>query len=197
MDVDPSPGLTGEPRANTSRRELRDGEQDGYLLIDPSWQPASAGAVPPVEAVVGLWPLKADGSTGKFRSNPDYWPGDDSPSDPLDAALRLMLRGEASVAELRTMVRDTLFDLAVNDDGRPYETFSPDGVRCVVVASGLPHRSRVRTPGWRRIDLEELVLVLADGVDVLINPAGPASLRLTGDFMRESVLMDDGDLAVE
>lgn len=33
--------------------------------------------------------------------------------------------------------------------------------------------------------------MLADGVDVLFNPAGPASVRLTGDFMRETLMMDD------
>lgn len=42
----------------------------------------------------------------------------------------------------------------------------------------------------RRIDLDELVVLLADGVDVLINPAGPTSVGLTGDFMREDVVVE-------
>jgi hypothetical protein len=64
-----------------------------------------------------------------------------------------------------------------------------------VVATGEPHRARVRAPGWRRIDLDELVELLADEIDVLFNPAGPASVRLTGDFMRETTLMDDDQIA--
>lgn len=181
----------GEYHMDTDLSPARPDEPDGYVLVDPLWQPESEDDVPPLDAVIGLWPFDQDGGVGKFQGNPGYRPADaNAPSDPLDAVLRLLVRDEASVAELRSMLRNTLFDLAVAD-GRPLETTAPDGARCVLVATGAPHRARLRVPGWRRIDLEELVLVLADRVDVLVNPIGPASLRLTGEFMRETVLTDD------
>ncbi|MFC0547893.1 type VII secretion system-associated protein [Kutzneria chonburiensis] len=168
--------------------------QDFFLLMDPSWNPDRG--TPPAEAVVGLWPVE-DGTVGKFRSNPQYVATDgNSPSDPLDAVLRLALRGRAEARHIQLMLRDSLFDLAMNGDGRPLVTTSPDDVPCVVVASGEPHGQRVSAPRWRRVDLGDLVVLLADGVDVLFNPGGPASVRLTGDFLRETMMLGD-DLVAE
>jgi hypothetical protein len=170
--------------------------ENWFVLMDPAWSPASETDAPPIEAVVGLWPLEKDGTVGKFRANPDYRPSDErSPSDPLDAVLRLVLQGKAEAEHIQLMLRDSLFDIAMNGDGRPLITKSPDGVPCVVVATGEMHRIRVRSPQWRRIDLEDLVVLLADGVDVMFNPAGPAAVRLMGDFMRDSLMMDDEKVA--
>ncbi|MFI5735653.1 type VII secretion system-associated protein [Kribbella sp. NPDC051587] len=171
--------------------------EDWFLLVDPSWTPATADAVPPVEVVVGLWPLEEEGRLGQFRTNPDYLPlGPDSPSDPLDAVLRLVLAERVGAEHIQLMLRDTFFDIATYDDARPLLTLSPDGVRCVVVATGEVHRQRVNAPAWRRIDLDDLVVLLADEVDVLFNPSAPASIRLSGDFIRETLLLDD-DQATE
>ncbi|ONI76979.1 hypothetical protein ALI144C_33200 [Actinosynnema sp. ALI-1.44] len=166
------------------------------LLMDPSWTPSAEGEAPPLDAVVGLWPVEDGGKLGKFRANPEYVPADaGSPSDPLDAVLRLVLHGRAEVEHIQLVLRDSLFDVAMNGDGRPLITKSPDDVPCVVVATGEPHRQRISSPEWRRIDLDELVVLLADGVDVLFNPAGPASVRLTGDFIRETLMMQDERVA--
>ncbi|MFI9005945.1 type VII secretion system-associated protein [Actinosynnema sp. NPDC053489] len=163
-----------------------------FLLVDPAWEPASADDSPPVEAVVGVWPVEPDGGLGKFRANPDHVPSDaDGPTDPLDAVLRLAMLGEAGAEHVQLMLRDTLFDIALEVDGRPVVTESPDGVPCVVVATGEPHRRRFDSPDWRQVDLDELVVMLADGVDVLFNPDGPAAVRLTGDFIRQSMMMED------
>jgi hypothetical protein len=170
--------------------------ENWFLLMDPAWIPASENDAPPIDAVVGLWPVEDGGQLGKFRPNPEYTPSDDnSPSDPLDAVLRLVLQGRAEAEHIQLMLRDSLFDIAMNGDGRPLVTKSPDDVPCVVVATGEPHRLRISSPDWRRIDLDELVVLLADGVDVLFNPGGPASVRLTGDFMRETLMMDDEQVA--
>lgn len=166
--------------------------ENWFLLMDPSWSPSAEDETPPIEAVVGLWPVEDGGRLGKFRANPEYVPSDeDSPSDPLDAVLRLMLQGRAEVEHIQLMLRDSLFDIAMNGDGRPLVTKSPDDIPCVVVATGEAHRRRVGSPEWRRIGLDELVVLLADGVDVLFNPAGQASVRLTGDFIRETLKMED------
>ncbi|WAL66532.1 type VII secretion system-associated protein [Amycolatopsis cynarae] len=170
--------------------------ENWFLLMDPAWHPAAENDPPPIEAVVGLWPVEDEGKIGKFRANPEYVPKDgNSPSDPLDAVLRLVLQGRAEAEHIQLMLRDTLFDIAMNGDGRPLITKSPDGILCVVVATGAPHRRRVAAPDWRRIDLDELVELLADEVDVLFNPGGPAAVRLTGELMRETLLLDDEQVA--
>ncbi|MFE0022036.1 type VII secretion system-associated protein [Amycolatopsis sp. NPDC059021] len=169
--------------------------ENWFLLMDPAWGPRSENDAPPIEAVVGLWPVE-EGKVGKFRANPEYVPADrNSPSDPLDAVLRLVLQGRAEAEHIQLMLRDSLFDIAMNGDSRPLVTRSPDDIPCVVVATGEPHRQRISSPGWRRIGLDDLVVLLADGVDVLFNPAGPAAVRLTGDFMRETLGMSDEQAA--
>ncbi|SER52123.1 hypothetical protein SAMN04488000_109276 [Lentzea albida] len=170
--------------------------ENWFLLMDPAWAPSEEDELPPAEAVVGLWPVEADGRVGRFRANPDYVPADEhSPTDPLDAVLRLVLHGGAEVEHIQLMLRDCLFDIAMNGDGKPLVVQSPDDIACVVVATAEPHRRRVSSPQWRRIDLDELVMLLADGVDVLFNPGGPASVRLTGDFMRETFMMSDDEVS--
>lgn len=42
-----------------------------------------------------------------------------------------------------------------------------------------------------RVDLDDLVVLLADGVDELFNPGGPASVRLAGDFLCETMTRSD------
>ncbi|MCK2244219.1 MULTISPECIES: type VII secretion system-associated protein [unclassified Crossiella] len=180
---------------DTTTEDAQPGE-NWFLLMDPEWRPATEHEPPPLEAVVGLWPVEEGGQVGKFRANPEYVPADEnSPSDPLDAVLRLVLQGRAEVDHIQLMLRDTLFDIGMNGDGRPLLTRSPDDLLCVVVASGEQHRRRISSPEWRRIDLDELVVLLADGVDVLFNPGGTASVRLTGDFMRETLMMGEEEVA--
>jgi hypothetical protein len=170
--------------------------ENWFLLMDPAWLPSSENDPPPIEAVVGLWPVEEEGKIGKFRANPEYVPTDeDSPSDPLDAVLRLVLQGRAESEHIQLMLRDSLFDLAMNGDNRPLVTKSPDDIPCVVVATGEPHRQRLASPDWRRIDLGELIELLPSEVDVLFNPGGPAAVRLAGDFLRETLMMDDEQIA--
>ncbi|XVS67731.1 type VII secretion system-associated protein [Actinosynnema sp. CA-299493] len=166
--------------------------ENWFLMMDPTWEPESEDEAPPLEAVVGLWPVLPDGGVGPFRANPSYVPSDpDSPADPLDAVLRMLIRGEAEAEQLQLMLRDSLFDIAMNGDERPLILRSPDDVPCVVIATAEVHRRRVSSPEWRRIDLTELVTLLADDVDVLFNPGGPASARLIGDFMRRALTLPE------
>ncbi|MEU7906162.1 type VII secretion system-associated protein [Actinoplanes sp. NPDC049118] len=168
---------------------------DGVLLVD-SGGAAESDAGVPGSAVVGRWPVGGDGTVGPFRSNPEYRPRDDtSVTDVVDALLRLAGQSPAATGQLQMLLREALFELAMNGDGRPLVTRSPDDVPCVVIVTSASHRRRVNPPGWRRIDLVALVTLLADGVDVLFNPAGAMLFRLTGDFIRETLLMTDEDAA--
>ncbi|MFJ8916105.1 type VII secretion system-associated protein [Amycolatopsis sp. NPDC102389] len=176
---------TAEPAQDEDKLE------NWVLLMDPGWEPETEDQSPPIEAVVGLWPVE-DGKAGKFRANPDYVPADEnSPTDPLDAALRLVMRGQGQVEQIQLMLRDSFFDIAMNGDGRPLVMKSPDGVPCVAIATGESHRRRISSPDWRRIDLGELVELLAEDVDVLFNPGGPAAVRLNANFMQLSLDMDE------
>ncbi|UOZ06913.1 type VII secretion system-associated protein [Amycolatopsis sp. WQ 127309] len=171
-------------------------EENWLLLLDPSWEPSAEDEEPPLEAVVGLWPVEDDGQVGKFRGNPDYVPSDEnSPSDPLDAVLRLMVRGEAGTEQLQAMLSGTLLDVAMNGDGRPLVTKSPDNLLCAVVTTGEPHRARLMSPEWHRTDLAGLVELIGTDLDVLFNPGGPASVRLTGDFLRLTAELTEDELA--
>jgi len=168
-------------------------EESVILLLDPEWRAEDDLDLPPFEAVVGLWPLGADGAAGPFRSNPEYRPvNENSPSDPVDALLRLALRGDAEVEHLRIVLRDCLMDQAMNGDGRPLIGRSADDVPCAIVATSTPHRDRIASPDWRRAGLAEIVAALPDGTDLLVNPGGPAAVRLTGDFLRATVTTEPG-----
>jgi hypothetical protein len=152
---------------------------EGVLLTDPEWPE------PDERAVIGMWPLRPDGSLGPFRSNPSYRPRfENSPTDPLDAVIRLFLEGEVELEQLREMLDDSVVGLALNGDGRPLLLRSPDDQLCVVVATSSPHRSRVFSPGWRDVTPDELVSMLPDEADLLVNPGGPGWVRLSGDLVR-------------
>ncbi|MCA2217464.1 type VII secretion system-associated protein [Jidongwangia harbinensis] len=167
-----------------------------FLLMDPDWRPQPDEEVPPIEAVIGLWPLAADGSVGPFRSNPGYEPRDENPvTDPLDAMLRLTMQGRAPAEQLQLLMRDALFEVALNGDQRPLIVKSPDDVRCVVVATSMPQVRRISAPQWQHQDLTGVVSLLPDGVDVLFNPGGAVPFRLTGDFLRETTIMSDEEVA--
>ncbi|EQD82667.1 hypothetical protein A8924_5865 [Saccharopolyspora erythraea NRRL 2338] len=171
-------------------------ETNWFLLIDPSWQPESEDDSPPPEVVVGGWPVDEEGAAGPFRANPGYRPSDEnSPSDPFDAVLRLAVEGGVDTTHVQLLLRDSLFDVAMNGDGRPLIVNSPDDVACVVVASSAPHRARIDSPAWDRADLGMLAELLGDDYDVLFNPGGPAAVRLTGDFLRRTLAMEEDEVA--
>ncbi|MDW3848731.1 type VII secretion system-associated protein [Micromonospora sp. BRA006-A] len=162
-------------------------DDEFVFLLDPEW-PAGDDA-PPFEAVLGVWQVGDDGEVGEFRRNPDYrrhFP--DSPGDPLDALLRLVAAGTAQPAHLRAVLHASTLHLAVNGDGRPLVVHAPDDERCVVVATGEPHREPVPAPGWRLLDLADLAALAGDRV-VLVNPGGPAPARLAAAFLRETAAM--------
>ncbi|NMO56928.1 type VII secretion system-associated protein [Actinoplanes sp. TBRC 11911] len=152
---------------------------DGILLTDPEWDE------PDERAVIGIWPLREDGTTGPFRPNPGYVPRfENSPTDPIDAAVRLAMHGEVEIEQLRELLADSEFWLAFNGDGRPLLVRSPDEVLCVVVATSAVHRDRLFAPDWRTVELFELRAVLPDDADVLVNPEGAAWVRLSGGLIR-------------
>ncbi|WP_233629964.1 type VII secretion system-associated protein [Amycolatopsis sp. WAC 04197] len=161
------------------------------LLVDQFWYPDEYEYEDeedrPAEAIIGYWPVSDDGQLGRFSANPGYRPSDEeSPSDPLDAVLHLLVDGEARSAHLQVMMAGHTFDVAMNGDGRPMVLKEEDGVMSVVVTTGEPHRERFRSPDVRRTDLAGLVDLIGEDHDVVLNPGGPSATRLANGFVRST-----------
>ena len=164
-------------------------EGQWVFMVDPAWEPREEGADPPVEAVVGGWWVEPDGSTGLFRPNPSYQPSqEDYPTDPVDAALQLVVRGEADGDELLASMHEIMLGVALDEDGDAVVAPAPDDTPSLLVATAPVHRARVHTDNWAEVTVAELAESLPDeGVDVLINPGAPASMRLLASAVKRSV----------
>ena len=108
-------------------------------------------------------------------------------TDPLDALVRDAMLGDAPMEQLQVLLREAPLGLAMNGDGRPLVVRSFDDRPCLIVTTSAPHRESTFAPQWRNVELAELVELLPDGIDVLINPGGPAPVRLAGDFIWQTV----------
>jgi hypothetical protein len=169
------------------------GHDDWAVLVDPEWRPGFPDEQPPARAMVGGWPLDEQGNPGLFQPNPDFVPAnDDSPTDPVDAVLRLINRGEADVDALIPTIRNAVLEVAVSENGRLLIGPAPDGAPCVAVATAAVHRKRVGTEHWGQITADQLVQVLPEDTDILLNPDGPASMRLLASALRANVEQDPG-----
>lgn len=163
------------------------------LVVDPAWEPASPDDEPPPEAVVGGWYFDAEGKHQRFQANPDYRPSrPGSPTDPVDAEMQLVVRGGADGATLIEVMRDALFGVALDEEGLAIVAPAPDNVPSVLVTTAAVHRERVQAADWAELGLTEIVAALPDrGVDVLLNPGAPASMRLEGAILKQALLEDD------
>jgi hypothetical protein len=160
-------------------------QDNWFVLLDPGWQPGNPGQQAPPEAVVGGWMLDEDGKPGPFQPNPGYLPGDEStPTDPTDAVLRLLIAGQDVGDQLVPTVRDAVLEIAVDEKDEPMVSLAPDGRSSVLVATAPVHKQRLDVARWWPVVGTALPDVVPAGVDVLLNPGGPASFRLTMDALR-------------
>ncbi|MCX2731510.1 type VII secretion system-associated protein [Saccharopolyspora sp. NFXS83] len=170
--------------------EPADGEDRQWvLLLDPAWRPESEDETAPVEAVIGAWLLEPDGGVGPFQPNPAYQPSrEDSPTDPVDATVQLVARGDQPESAVVSTMRDAMFGIALDERGAAIVTPSPDGVPAVLVATAPLHARRLEGPTWQEISAADLAASLPEeGVDVLLNPGAPASMRVVAAALRAAV----------
>jgi hypothetical protein len=196
--------VMAETATTTEQTEARFEGDQWVFLIDPAWQaeqpePAEGEERPrpPIEVVVGGWFVEQDGSTSRFHANPDYLPTrPDSPTDPVDATLQMVTRGEAEAGELLSiMTEGNVYGVAVTEENNPVVVMSPDEVPCVVVATAPAHSRRIaeiealdNIAAWAEVSLEQLVgLLPEEGVDVLLNAGAPASMRLIAAALRQAL----------
>jgi hypothetical protein len=186
-----------ENRSGDDRQTDQSAEAQWVFLMDPAWQaqansddPIGETEGPPLEAVVGGWLVQADGSAGRFQANPDYQPSQPgSPTDPVDATLQLLTRGEVDSDALFAVIRESVFDVALDAEGKPIIAPAPDDVPSLLVSTAPAQRFRVHADDWRaEVTATELSDLLQEyKVDVLFNPGGPASVRLIGDVFADYV----------
>jgi hypothetical protein len=129
--------------------------------------------------VVGGW-LVIDGVVGRFEPNPDYEPlTPESPTDPVDAALRMAADGEVDTDALFAVIRESEFGVALDEHQRPLIAPAPDDVLSLLVTTAPAHRGRVRAEAWQVVNAAELAGMLAEHeVDALVNPGASTSTRL-------------------
>ncbi|WP_370942266.1 type VII secretion system-associated protein [Amycolatopsis sp. cg5] len=150
------------------------------MLVDPDWKPSADQPNPPREAVSGAWTVSPQGVRGRFEPNPVYRPlRPETPLDPLDAVLRGLSRTDPVSELLAPALRDALLAIAVDEQDVALVRRAPDGTPVVMVVSAYGHREQLDVPAWRDVTVEELAEALpAKGIDVLVNPASTASIRI-------------------
>ncbi|UOZ06973.1 type VII secretion system-associated protein [Amycolatopsis sp. WQ 127309] len=170
------------------------------LLLDPSWTESEEAPNPPVEAIVGGWAITGEGLRSRFCSNPGYRPSSPYAAlDPVDGVLRVLVRGgddaETITPHLPPALFDTVLAIAVDEQGVALVRSAPDGAPSVLVATAYGHRALLDVPGWLDVTLHDLAAALPEkGVDVLLNPGAPASMRVPADVVRDIVNAPDGEL---
>lgn len=158
-----------------------------FVLLDPAWQPASPDQQPPPEKIVGGWMLDEAGNAGPFEPNPNFVPQDEStPTDPVDALLRLVQRGEDVGDQLLATIKDAVVEIAVDDEDEALVGPGADGKMVVLVVTAPVQRAEIGVEQWRRIHGVRLPEVVPEDVDILLNPDGSAPFRLSTDALRES-----------
>jgi hypothetical protein len=171
-----------------------DESTDGvFFLIDSAWQPTEdAPDTTPVTSIIGAWPVTENGR-GRFQPNPLYLPSTpDSPLDPVDAVLELLGRGEFDADQLPEVLCDVMFGIALDEQGVAIVRHAPDGVPVVLVTTSYGHRDRIDAPRWRNVTLSQLAAALpARGVDVLLNPGAPRSMRVLADAVRTAAASEN------
>lgn len=116
-------------------------------------------------------------------------------TDHLDLLFRMVMADAATAEQLQAVLHDATLFVALDAGERPVIAPAPDDVPCVVVATSEAHRQHATAASWQPADLMELITLLPDEIDVLFNPAGPVPFRLVGDFVRDTVLLGDDEIA--
>jgi hypothetical protein len=170
-------------------------ESELLLLIDPAFAQSEGEEEVPAYVVLGAWLVDDAGNPSRFHPNPEYRPSaPDSPLDPVDAVLRALADGQNVADQLPVVLRDIVLGIATEEDGTAVIRPAPDGVPSVQVTTSYGHRAPVGDDvHWLHVTIEQLAEALpAQGVDVLLNPGSPASMRVLADAIRV-VAIDDGE----
>lgn len=153
--------------------------RDWFVMLSPGWQSTTPATAPRADFMVGGWPIEQDGSLGPFHPNPRFAPNPDTPTDPVDAVLRLIAAGRVGDAgELIERVRHAVVEIACDAGGSVLVGPAPDEAPVVVVITAAVHRRRVPQVRWVPVVGADLPSFVPPGVDILLNPGGIGQFRL-------------------
>ena len=166
-----------------------------FLLVDPAWEATEEQKEPPMEAVVGSWVPDPDGELNRFLPNLAYEPSRPGlPTDPVDAALQLVAAGGAEFDNLLERLPQVLLGIAVDEEANVIVAPAPDEVPSLLVTTAPAHRERVDVEQWRDLTIAELAAGARQvGVDVLLNPGAPASMRISTEVLERFAAAPAGD----
>jgi hypothetical protein len=166
------------------------------LLVDPEWEKTEEAPEPTVGVILGAWRVTSDGERGRFEPNPFYEPiTPGSPLDPLDSMLRRISEGAASADDLQVVLGDVMLGVALDDQGVALVEPAPDGVPSVLVTTAPGHRVHLKARFWLDVTVEQLAAALPEqGVDVLLNPGAPTSMRVLAEVIRSAAEGRDAGL---
>lgn len=168
----------------STSRVIRQGEW--LVLTAPGWEPSALSPKrPPPEALVGGWMVDDNGNVGPFQPNPEYLPADAAtPTDPLDAILRLIAGGEQHlVDEFVSMLCHSIVEIGGDEHERPVVAGLSDDGLCIVVVTSQAQKLGVEVSHWYPVLGSDLPEIVPDGAGILFNPNGDAPLCLVADAL--------------
>lgn len=156
-----------------------------FVLLDPAWQASTPGSAPPADVIVGGWMLGEDNILGPFQPNPHYVPGDEAtPTDPVNAILRLIVDGADLADQLVALVRDTVVEIGCDKQDQLLMVEAVGGPRYALVVTADVHKCRVEAARWWPVLGSMLPEVVPRGAGILFNPGDPAQFRLAPEVLR-------------
>ncbi|MEV4002596.1 type VII secretion system-associated protein [Actinomadura sp. NPDC049753] len=149
----------------------------------------------PAYGIVGAWSIDEDGKiTNSFKKNPDYRPspevlGFPEPTDPLDAAIQLVVAGYGDDSQALAQLRSSEVLVAAGPEGDSgsvwvHEIDGIEGVFTFTSRAQLPKEPLLEGGSWRALPARELASSVPDNVDIVININSPARWKIDSQSLR-------------
>ncbi|MGC4953671.1 type VII secretion system-associated protein [Actinomadura citrea] len=149
----------------------------------------------PAYGIVGAWSIGEDGKiTDSFKKNPDYRPspevlGFPEPTDPLDAAIQLVVAGYGDDDQALAQLRSSEVLVATVPEGDSgsvwvHEIDGIEGVFAFTSRAQLPKEPLFEGGSWQSLPAGELASSVPDNVDIVININSPARWKIDSQSLR-------------
>ncbi|MGW2310504.1 type VII secretion system-associated protein [Actinomadura luteofluorescens] len=149
----------------------------------------------PAYGIVGAWSIDEDGKiTDFFKKNPDYRPspevlGFPEPTDPLDAAIQLVVAGYGDDSQALARLRSSEVIVATSPEGDSdsvwvHEIDGIEGVFAFTSRAQLPKEPLFEGGSWRALPATELPSSVPDDIDIVININSPARWKIGSQSLR-------------
>ncbi|WP_406841727.1 type VII secretion system-associated protein (plasmid) [Streptomyces sp. AHU1] len=163
--------------------------------VDPQWE---GEGPPPPWAMIGQWRSGSDGEIEEWADNPLYRPspralGMPEPRDPIDNLVQLAVAGWGSGQDVMDALASATVAVLMDTDGRLWTAFTPDGSPVVPVLTTVDDAPTTLFLTWKNLPVRELVEQLPDGHRIYLNPAGPISMIVETESLKETIAAADAE----